>query len=195
MIDQLLKEIHRDGVTNDATASQRDRMMLNITAETGQFLDLMVRECRPTRILEIGTSSGYSTIWLARAAAQCSYKVVSVDFQAWKTKHAAKNVQAAGLSEHVDLRTCDADEFLSQCSPGEFDLVFLDADRKRYLQWAPALFRVIRWGTLIVDNATSHPGEIHDLRGYVDRCNELDSIVLPIGKGQFVVRRRSDGQP
>jgi predicted O-methyltransferase YrrM len=79
MIDQLLEQIQRDGVANDAAASQRDRKMLNITATTGQFLDLMVRECRPRRILEIGTSNEYSTIWLARAAAQCNGQVVSID--------------------------------------------------------------------------------------------------------------------
>ena len=56
----------------------------------------------------------------------------------------------------------------------------------------PALVRAIRFGTLIVDNATSHPDEMAEFRAYVDQCSELDSIVLPIGKGQLIVRRRSD---
>ncbi len=195
MIDQMLERILLDGVANDATATQRDLMMLNITAATGQFLDLMVRECRPRRILEIETSNGYSTIWLARAAAQCNGKVVSVDFQAWKTELARKNLQAAELSQHVELHACDAGEFLSNCSPSEYDFVFLDADRKQYVAWAPALFRALRLGTLIVDNATSHPAEMANFRAYVDQCSDFDALVLPIGKGQLVIRRRSDVQP
>lgn len=191
MIDQLLERIRQDGIRNDATTAQRDRMMLNITAETGEFLDRMVRECQPGRILEIGTSNGYSTIWLARAASMCNGKVVSVDSQAWKTELAMRNVQAAELMQCVEFCTSDAGEFLSNCSPREFDFVFLDADRKRYARWAPALFRALRWGTLVVDNATSHPDEMADFRACVDQCDELESLVLPIGKGQLIVRHRS----
>jgi predicted O-methyltransferase YrrM len=192
MIDQLLEEIHRNAVANDATATQRDRMMLNITKTTGQFLDLLIRECRPQRILEIGTSNGYSTIWIARAAESYNGKVVSVDLQAWKTELAEKNLQVALLFHHVQLHSCDASEFLSNCSPDEFDFVFLDADRSHYAQWAPSLFRVLRWGTMVVDNATSHPTEMSDFRAFVDQRSELESLVLPIGKGQLVIRKRSD---
>jgi predicted O-methyltransferase YrrM len=65
---ELLAELEDFGQKNDATITERPRRMLNITRDTGEFLVVLVKAMDAKRVLEIGTSNGYSTLWLARAA-------------------------------------------------------------------------------------------------------------------------------
>ena len=191
MIDDLLERIYAAGQSNDATATDRARMMFNITPSTGRFLDILVGDAAPRRILEIGTSNGYSTIWLARAAGRVGATINTVDSNTEKHRAADRHLREAGLDGLVTLHTADAGVFLSACLPHSYDFVFLDSDRSRYVDWAPALLDVIDFGLLVVDNALSHPQEIAPFRQLIRSHADLDSVVLPIGKGQLVVRRRT----
>jgi len=67
-LQELLMELERFGQQNDAAISERPRRMLNITRDTGEFLSVLVQATNAQRVLEIGTSNGYSTLWLAQAA-------------------------------------------------------------------------------------------------------------------------------
>jgi predicted O-methyltransferase YrrM len=67
-LENLLDELEQFGTTNDSSTSERPRKMLNITRDTGQFLAVLIRATLARRVLEIGTSNGYSTLWLAGAA-------------------------------------------------------------------------------------------------------------------------------
>ncbi len=67
-LETLKAELERFGAENDAATSERPRRMLNITRDTGEFLAVLVRAAAARRVLEIGTSNGYSTLWLADAA-------------------------------------------------------------------------------------------------------------------------------
>ncbi len=190
MIDDFLERLYRDGVANDARAITRAEMMLNITPATGKFLEILVVDSKSKRVLEIGTSNGYSTIWLARAAKQNSATVVSLDHNANKIAAAQRNLESAGLSECVALHACDAGGFLSAAQTGSFDFLFLDSDRSQYEKWWPDLRRALRFGTLVADNALSHPHELTRFRDLVNSDPALESVVLPIGKGQWVVRAK-----
>src|SRR5262245_4554670 len=67
-LNRVLFELERFGMTNDASTTERPRRMLNITSDTGEFLAVLVKATLARRVLEIGTSNGYSTLWLANAA-------------------------------------------------------------------------------------------------------------------------------
>ena len=188
MIDTLLDRIYRQGQTNDASAKDRSDMAFNITPTTGQFLDVLVTDSSPKRILEIGTSTGYSTIWLARAAGRIGATVDTIDSNPAKHATATANIREAGLDEIVTLHRTDAGDYLVGCKASEYDFVFLDSDRSQYVRWATKLLEVIEFGMLVVDNAESHAEEIGGFVDLIRDCKELDSIVLPIGKGQLVVR-------
>ena len=191
MIDALLDRIYADGQTNDASVTDRSHKMLNITPSTGRFLDVLVSDAAPKRILEIGTSNGYSTIWLARAAERIDAKIDSVDCDVEKHSVATQNVRDAGFQGIVSLHTSDAGEFLSTCEPSSYDFVFLDADRSRYVCWTAILLDVIDFGTLVVDNALSHAEEFSPFCHLIASQTALDSVILPIGKGQLVVRLKN----
>jgi predicted O-methyltransferase YrrM len=160
-LETLKAELERFGAANDAAIDERPLRMLNITRDTGAFLAVLVRATRAQRVLEIGTSNGYSTLWLAEAAREIGGSVTTIEFDVHKVGLATANFGRAELSEFIKLVQDDAGQFLQRCDPSAYDLVFLDAERAEYPRWWPHLRRVIRpRGLLIVDNATSHLDEM-----------------------------------
>ncbi len=118
----LLDRLAHFGEENDAREVEHSGKMLNITPETGRFLWILVRACRATRILEVGTSNAYSTIWLADAARETSGRVTTLECDLDKIALARANLAEAGLVEYVDLLKGDAAKTLIQL-PGPFDVV------------------------------------------------------------------------
>jgi predicted O-methyltransferase YrrM len=193
--DDLLADIHRHGTSHDATTTDRTQQMLNITPSTGRFLELLVQEQRPQRILEIGTSNAYSTLWLLRAATPAKIHVDSLDHSPHKHHLARHNLHMAGLEHAVTLHTTDALQFLSQTAPNTYDFVFLDADRSQYTNWWPALRKVVQLGVIVCDNAVSHAAEFQPLLTLVDAEPGLQRAILTIGKGQLLIRENPAATP
>jgi len=127
----LLRELEDFGAANDARAIARHDKMLNVTRGTGEFLALLVRSAKARRVLEIGTSNGYSTLWLAEAVNAISGHVVTVEVSVAKAEMARQNLERAELSPWVHQEVTEAGEFFAQQPATEFDLLFLDADRKQ----------------------------------------------------------------
>jgi predicted O-methyltransferase YrrM len=156
-LQSLLAELEQFGKANDSSTSECARKMLNITRDTGEFLAVLVRATLARRILEIGTSNGYSTLWLADAARAIGGAVTTVEFSDYKVGVASKNFDRSGLTPYISLVHDDAGCVLERSSDSAFDFVFLDSERPEYPRWWPNLRRVIRpGGLLVVDNATSH---------------------------------------
>src|SRR5437879_1905317 len=86
-IRAFLTELYETGKQNDAQEQERSKKMLNLEPETAQFLNILIRSSRRTHLLEIGTSNGYSTIWLAWAASVTGGRVMSIDRDAHKQSH------------------------------------------------------------------------------------------------------------
>jgi predicted O-methyltransferase YrrM len=107
---------------------------LNVPYEDGQALHRLVVEGKHRRILEIGTSTGHSTIWLAWAAARTGGKVTTIEIDERRHQAALDNIAKAGLTAYVDARLGNAHELVKSL-PGPFDFVFSDADKDWYLQY------------------------------------------------------------
>jgi predicted O-methyltransferase YrrM len=183
----LLAELERFGAVNDARAGERREKMLNITPETGEFLAILIQAAKTRHILEIGTSNGYSTLWLADAVKAVSGLVVTVEVSAAKAEMARHNLEKSGLSAWTRQEVMAADQFLRQQPPAQFDLIFLDADRAQYVAWWPEIRDLlVPGGVLVVDNAISHPGEMEDFVNQVRATAGWRSLVIPIGKGEFL---------
>ncbi len=186
----LLRELEALGDRHDAQTHVHDERLLNITPDTGAFLSVLVRACRARRILEIGTSNGYSTLWLAEAARATGGEVTTVEHRPEKAALArATFARAIGVAP-IWLEVADGGAVLAAASVGGCDFIFLDADRARYVAWWPALRRALsHGGVLVVDNAVSHASEVAALVAEVAADPEFTAVLVPIGKGEFLACR------
>lgn len=116
---------------NDARGSWAD---LNVPYEDGKILHNLVLKGNFKNILEIGTSTGHSTIWLAWAASKTGGKVTTIEIDKGRHEMALENFKKAGVAQYIDARLADAHELLPALK-GQFDFVFCDADKEWYLQY------------------------------------------------------------
>jgi predicted O-methyltransferase YrrM len=189
-VENLLTELEQFGRDNDRATAERPRKMLNITRDTGEFLAVLVRATLARRVLEIGTSNGYSTLWLASAARDIGGSVTTVERSQYKIDLAAKNFARSGLTSSISQVHDDAGYLLEGLPDGAFDLIFLDSERPEYSGWWPNLRRVLRpGGLLVVDNATSHPAEVAPFIARVKADAEFVTSLVPVGNGEFLAVR------
>jgi len=187
---QLLSELERFGAENDRTFTDRSRRMLNITRDTGEFLSVLVRAMNARRVLEIGTSNGYSTLWLADAVSAVGGKVTTVELSENKHGLAADNFKRSGLSAVIKQILGEAGQIIAELSDASFDLVFVDSERLVYPTWWPDLRRIVRRGGLmVVDNAISHHEQMKPFIVLVEADPEFETCLVPVGNGEYLATR------
>jgi predicted O-methyltransferase YrrM len=183
LIRKVLKDLERYGADLDAQETEHSRKMLNLEPETAHLIHILIRSSGRRNLLEIGTSNGYSTIWLAWATEATDGHVTSLDRSPDKHKMADANLRRAGLRDRVDLRTGDATEIVRELA-GPFDLVFFDADRLSAPdQLALLLPKLVPGALVLADNVTSHPREIEGYLAALRSQPKLDTMIIPVGKG------------
>lgn len=183
----LLDELAAFGDAHDGDPANAATRMLNITPDTGEFLAVLVKATGARRILEIGTSNGYSTLWLADAAAPVDGAVTTIELAHEKIEMARANFARAGLDTRITLLEGDAGAMLDSLFDSSFDLLFLDSKRSAYLDWWRDIRRVLRpGGLLVVDNATSHAEEMAAFTAAVRADAGFTTSLVPVGKGEFL---------
>ena len=186
-LQSLMAELEQFGKANDRATTERSRRMLNITRDTGAFLAVLVRATVARRVLEIGTSNGYSTLWLADAARAIGGAVTTIEAAEYKIGLATQNFARSGLGSCITLVHDDAGLVLGRAADGAFDLVFLDSERSEYVGWWPHLQRMLRpGGLLVVDNATSHVEEMAAFVALVEADISFTTSLVPVGNGEFL---------
>jgi predicted O-methyltransferase YrrM len=183
---ELLERVARFGEDNDARETARPKRMLNITRDTGRLLWVLVRATGATRILEVGTSNAFSTIWLADGARATGGRVTTLEVNPEKVALARANLASAGLDGLVEIITGPAADTLARL-PGPFDIAFLDADRPSYLSYLELVVPRLRTGgMLIADNVTSHAHELGEFLRRVKSHPQLFAVTVPIGNGEEI---------
>jgi predicted O-methyltransferase YrrM len=179
---QFLEQLYADSRAHDAAQDDRLARYRNVEPETAALLAVLVRATGARRLLEIGTSNGYSTIWLADAAASTGGRVVSLEVDPARTALARENLESAGVE--AELLTRDAGGVLQDAADGAWDFVFLDAERPAYVSYWPELVRTLApRGLLAVDNVLSHEHELVDFTQLVEDDPRVTSALVPIGAG------------
>jgi len=172
--------------------ARRDEFLLPVGPQTGALLNWLVRGAGGKSILELGTSYGYSTVYLAEAARAIGGKVVTLDLATNKAQYAREHLTRAGLQDFVDFQLGNALDILPRLA-GPFDFVLLDLWKDLYVACLDLIYPKLARGALIVaDNMLYPEGARPDAEKYRRRIRELefDSVLLPIGSGIEVSRRR-----
>ena len=188
-LQQQLQQWYQQWQQEDANHSDRLQRWRNIEPESAALLALWVRSKRTQKVLEIGTSNGHSTIWLADAVRATGGHVTSLEIEAARTALAQQHLQQVGLAEQVSLHTIDAAEFLSQAQ-ADYDGVLLDAERSFYVGYWPDLRRLLTGKTgalLVVDNVLSHAEQVADFIALVQADASMCSHTVSSGAGLFCV--------
>ncbi len=190
-IQIFLKQLEEHARIHDAQEPEHSRKLLNLEPETAAIVSILARSSRARRLLEIGTSNGYSTIWLASSVGPEGGHVVSIDRSRDKHRMAHDNLLEAGLLQYVDLRVGDATEVIKTL-PGPFDFVFFDADRTSAPgQLALLLPKLAPQALVLADNALSHPDEIAGYLTMVKSLEQFQHVLIPVGKGLSVALAES----
>jgi predicted O-methyltransferase YrrM len=190
----VLEELHRHGVEHDAGRADRLERLRNVEPDSARVLALLVRATGARRLLEIGTSNGYSTVWLAEALSGTGGRMLTVDTDAGRSGEAARNLERAGLAGVVELRVEDGGETLRGEPDATLDMLFLDAERPFYAGYWPDLVRVLRPGGLLaVDNVISHADQVAEFRALVAADDRVTEALVPTGAGILLVVRVTPG--
>ncbi len=184
----FLDDLYATSRAHDEALEDRLQRFRNVEPETAELLGVLVRAMQATRVLELGTSNGYSTIWLADAAEAVGGSVVSLEVEAERTALARDNLAQAALDSLVELRTEDAGEALAGFADDAYDLVFLDAERPAYVGYWPDLVRVLRPnGLLVVDNTLSHANQLVEFSELVYGDARVTSTLVTVGAGVLLI--------
>ena len=185
----VAQEILAAARAHDERQPDRHARFRNVEPETAELLGVLIRATGARRILELGGSNGYSTIWLADAAEATGGSVTSVEIDAERTALARANLARATV--RAELRTQDAAQALSDSPDGWWDFVFLDAERPAYAGYWPDLLRSLRpaGGLIAIDNVRSHAGEMASVSPLIGAERSVSSALVPIGASVRLVVR------
>ncbi|MFW6288112.1 MAG: O-methyltransferase [bacterium] len=181
-LEQLDRDDREDG-------TPRMERLRQIPPETGKFLALTASNCPPGQFIEIGTSAGYSSMWILLACMERNIKLKTFEVLPEKVKMAVETFSQAGITDYVELIKGDAIEYLEELSNLSF--VFLDAEKEIYEKCYDLIIpRLVPGGIMIADNAINHYEKLKKMIKKSMKDKRVDALVVPIGKGELVCRKR-----
>lgn len=185
---QRISDLYDEFKQHDAQQSDRLQRYRNIEAESAKLLAMLVRTQQSKKILEIGTSTGYSTLWLAEAAKSVGGLVKTLEIDEIRSVQARKYAEEFGLEPFIDFWVGDAADYLAQATE-PYDLILLDAERGSYVGYWEDLKRLLQssGSTLIIDNVISHAAEVKSFLKLIQDDEDYMSTILPIGAGLCMV--------
>lgn len=195
-IDTVLKRIEEQEKFEQENPYEtpNPEKLLAIGRNTGIFYNILLKSKDAKKILEIGMSAGYSTIWFAEAISKkTGGKIITIDQDKKKIERAKRNFEDAGLSDLIDIRHGDALEVLldikNEFNSSEFfDFVFIDADKERYIQYFDVILPMVKPGGLIGADNILFPERFQKFTNlyvkHVRNNPKIRSVTIPIDNGE-----------
>jgi len=166
----------------------RSQEMLAITADTGMFFSILLKAIRARRVLEVGTSAGFSTLWLADAIGKKG-RIISIELDPLKIERARKNFKQAGVDRLIEMRQGSALDVLHTLK-GKFDFVLLDADKENIKKYFDFILPLVRVGGIIAADNMLYPEHYRPaMKRYarhVGSRSNVQSVTVPIGMGEEI---------
>jgi len=184
-----MAELERIDAVDRVDGTERMKRLRQVPQQIGRFIALMASLAPEGRYVEIGTSAGYSTMWLALACRQLGRKITTFEVLPAKVALARETFRQAGVEDVVELVHDDAREHLPAFR--DIGFCFLDAEKEVYLDCYEMIVpRMVPGGLLVADNAINHA---ETLAPFLDRAladPRVDAMVLPVDNGELIARKR-----
>jgi predicted O-methyltransferase YrrM len=191
--ERRAEEEHRRTAAPGSPGTNLDDLLLSVGREAGMLLYLLATGAQSRRILELGSSYGYSTVWLGAAARATGGKVVSLELKEFKIEHARQALTRAGLSTRVEFYAGDCLDSLKSLT-GPFDFVLLDVWKDLYLPCLELVHpKLAPGGIIAADNMVlpeSARPHADAYRAQVRKLGDMDSVLLDVGNGIEISRKR-----
>ncbi|MBN2087246.1 class I SAM-dependent methyltransferase [Candidatus Peregrinibacteria bacterium] len=186
-IKTFLKELKIYGIENDIP---------NVTEYVGQFLNDQIRKNTPKNILEIGCANGYSTIWMAEAAQSIGAKIHSIDFSEPSMEEARSNISKVGFEDCVNLYLGNALDLIKEFpSDLQFDFVFVDGQKKKYIDfWNAIQLRLSEKAVIVFDDMKLFSDKTKSLSDAVEKLTGFDKQILPDGDDAILVLTKNNNE-
>jgi predicted O-methyltransferase YrrM len=170
---------------------------VNVPPEQGRFVQLMVEATRAKRVLEIGGSFGYGSLWIARGLRHSGGKLITIELDKDRSREAREYFKTAGVDDIVTLRQDDAFKVVPQLE-GQFDLIFCHAwaqDFKKFFELS--LPKLKPGGLFLAKNAVSQADRMKDFLATVENHPQLITSIVQIGEDGFAVclKKRAEATP
>jgi predicted O-methyltransferase YrrM len=183
VLDRLYSEDKRQREAN-LPVEQRTR---NLTPESGKFLMLFATAMGATGVVEVGSSNGVSTIWLAAAMRETGGAVTGTELLPERAAEANANLAEAGLAAFGRVIAIDAADVAS-CVTAPIDLAFIDAEKEDYVAHFERVFPLVRrYGVIVADNVVSH--DLSDYQRMLRTRSDCESVTLPLDRGLEITIR------
>jgi len=188
VIKKRLKYLEEIDSKDRLDGTPRMKRLRQIPPDTGKFLSIMAASAPSGDFLEIGTSAGYSTLWIALACQYRGIKMKTFEVLKEKVKMAKETFKVTNMNNFIDLVEGDARNYLKDYKNITF--CFLDAEKEMYEEFYDLIVpNMVKGGFLIADNAINH---YEILKPMIDKAladNRVDAMVVPIEKGELLCRR------
>ncbi len=182
-------------MSEDEWRSRRDEFMLSVGHDTGRLLNILAKGAGARRILELGSSYGYSTLWLAEAARKTGGTVFSLEINSSKQQYARAMIAKAGLDGQVEFFLGDALKTIASLD-GPFDFVLLDLWKDLYVSCFDLFYPKLNPGAIVVADNMLRPEEYLPealkYRRHARSHPKIDSVLLPVGSGIELSRYGGD---
>ena len=172
-----------------------DERMLTISNETGEFFNILLKAMKAKKILEVGMSVGFSTLWFADAILANNGKIVTIEENQDKITRAKKNFEEAGVSAQIEIQEGKALQILQKLATSEseqqqFDFVFLDADKENNIEYFDLVLPLVRVGGIIATDNILYPEEFRPemkkFTEYIKSKPNVQTMTLDLGNGEEI---------
>jgi len=188
-VAERMRHLERVDARDRADGTPRLARLRQIPPETGKLLALLAAAAPAGEYVEIGTSAGYSALWIALACRALGRRLTTFELREDKAALAAETFRLAGVEDCVTLVRGDARLLVGAAQ--EIGFCFLDAEKEVYGEcYELVVPRLVPGGLLVADNATSHAEALRPVLERARADERVDALVVPIGKGELVCRRR-----
>ncbi len=196
-IRSVLKKLEKRAELEKSEKIQvsHDERMLAISSETGEFFNILLKAIKAKKILEIGMSVGFSTLWFADAILSNNGKIITIEENRNKIAMAKKNFEEAGVSAQIEIQEGKALQILhklatSESDQQEFDFVFLDADKENNIEYFDLVLPLVRIGGIIATDNILYPEkfrpEMKKFTEYIKSKPNVQTITLDLGNGEEI---------
>ena len=162
----------------------------NLPHESANFINMLIKIAKAKRVLEIGTSNGYSGIWISKALLETGGKLDTIEFYQKRIDLALENFKKANVNDIITIHKGSALNIIDEFENNTFDFVFIDASEGEYLDYFLKVeSKITKNAIILADNVTSHYKKVENFLNYVKNNKNYQCELLNFDGGLFFIRK------